>query len=477
MNIRISRTLFLIVASFVAAAALPGCKKETDPGRGGPGNNNNTPAIKKPVANAGPDQTIYMFNHFMFAALDGRASYDSSGTALRYMWRQISGPTYFAITSAETPQASFGPITNPNVFGFELKVYNANGSAWDTVLITIKKPEYCQANRAEVPVTLTYESTLPSHVQGPEMYVVEDKLIIPAWFDNETGVTSNKIYVYDRTAGSWSTIYASQARAMVTTVVAGNKILFAGGIDITDNASAVVDIYDFDTNTWTVTQLSQPRAALAGVLHGTKVYFAGGTDFTSQVSRRVDIYDLQTGTWTIQNLPSGARHGITAVATQDKVMFCGGYTYVDHSPSRVIQIYTPVSNSWSTDSLLENKVHFAATIVNNQLLFTGGDMASFHVERWNLLTNARSSACLNQWLSGPNVQRVVVKNEKVLFYSYQSSDFTEENKMDIYNWQTDTWSVGVMPVSLFPEVTGSAIAIAGQQVYLLIGDKLYLMNI
>ena len=57
--------------------------------RGGTGNTNNN---KPPVANAGPDQTILVFTNYTSVLLNGSGSHDSSGRAIQYLWRQISGP-------------------------------------------------------------------------------------------------------------------------------------------------------------------------------------------------------------------------------------------------------------------------------------------------------------------------------------------------------------------------------------------------
>ena len=76
-----------------------------------------------------------------------------------------------------------------------------------------------------------------------------------------------------------------------------------------------------------------------------------------------------------------------------------------------------------------------------------------------------------------NSNSAVTKNDKVLFYSYMTYSLMESNKFDIYNWQTNTWSIGVLPPNLVPPDKSRVMAVSGQDVYIVIGNKLYKMNI
>jgi hypothetical protein len=482
---RYTTLVTLLMCFIISAALLLSCKKETG-GSGGPRSNDTLPVTRKPpVANAGADQNIIILNHYFHTTLNGSASYDSNGTALKYKWRQLTGPTNIFIQSPEAVQTQFSTVNGPAVFTFELKVYNINGSDLDTVMISSQYPGYCQASRQEIPVSLSYLSELPSHVQGPEMYAAGNKLIFPAWFDNTTGITSNKIHIYDLMTGTWNTINASLERTAVSTVVAGDKIIFAGGVDRNYRASRVVDIYDMTTNSWTVNQLSEARSGISGVLHGNKIYFAGGFGDNEITSRRIDVYDLQSKTWSTDELPSVARTAISTVSLSDKVIFAGGYSEFDGLGSAVtspvIDIYNPVGNFWTRDTLKFNKVEFAAIAVNDNVYFAGGTFqygASFDVDIRNWTTSSKSSSCLFQPMVASNANSAVLKNDKILFYSYSPYSGIQRNKLDIYNWQTNVWSVGVLPMNLVPDNNvGTAMAVAGQQVYIIIEDKLYKMNI
>lgn len=481
-----SKTLITLLACTTICAAFSlSCNK--DPVRVIPGTpRNNDPLSgtrKPPVANAGPDQTILILHQYVFAKLNAAGSSDSSIIPLKYNWRQLTGPISISIQTPDNVETWIGPVTSPGDFSFELKAFNANGSDVDTVKISFQSPGYCPANRPEIPASLTFKSNIPGLGSYTEMYVAGNKLIFPEWFDNQTGNTTNKIHIYDLISSTWNTINASLPRTSVSTIVAGGKIFFAGGLDSDLQATRVVDIYDIATNTWTTNQLSQARGGIAATQLGNKIYFAGGVgDYQMVFSRRIDIYDLQTKTWSTDDLPTVGRVNIKAVAVQDKVLFAGGYTRFDgynfDTPSPIIEVFNTTGNYWSFDTLTVNKTEFAAIEVNNNVFFAGGVLnnnLTFHVETKNWTTLNRTYSCLSQPLIAAN-NSAVVKNDKILFYSYLPYSGLERNKFDIYNWQTNTWSVGVLPQNLVMDES-SAMAVSGQQVYIVIGNKLYQMNI
>ena len=275
-RIDMKRLTLLLNFFFITAIMLStGCNKTpvgtgTNNGTGsgsGNGSGNGSVNTKPPVANAGPDQTITVLTSYTNTILNGNNSYDSSGMSLQYFWRQIAGPANSFLQTPGDKQCSIYDINTPGVYSFELKVWNNNGTDLDTTEVTVQYPVYCQSNRPEVPVSLTFLSDLPGHIQDPEIIAAGNKLIIPAWFNNATATISNIVYLYDRVSQNWTTIHASLARIGVATIAAGGKIFFAGGVDTWDDpygATSVVDIYDLATNTWSVTNLSEARGYLPG---------------------------------------------------------------------------------------------------------------------------------------------------------------------------------------------------------------------
>jgi hypothetical protein len=476
----------------IATLLIEGCRK-TAVERGNSGNNSggnsDTTHSRPPVANAGPDLTITILTSNASAGLNGNNSYDSSGMPLQFFWRQISGPASFLQTPGQKECGVYS-INTPGVYSYELKVWNNHGADLDTTEITVLIPSYCQPNRSEVPVTLTFLTDLPEQIQDPEIITAGNKLIFPAWFNNSTGVISNNIHIYDLVAQSWTTIHASLARLGAATVSAGNKIFFAGGVNGDDvyTATSVVDIYDLTTNTWSVSNLSEARGYCKAIVSGNKIFFAGGLKNDNILSDKIDIYDLGTNSWSSAVLPGGAREVGAAVTALNKVLFCGGYTvyenptgfgYVFTTPSASIDIYDNNNGQWSVQPMQVNKGSFESISVNEKVYFAGGlinNAPTYHVEELDVNTMNSSSACLFQSLVSYNDKNAIMKDDQVVFFTPGYSGINM-NKFDIYNKQTGIWSIGFIQPNLISTSFFTAIASANNEIYAVINNKLYKMNL
>ena len=492
-------SLLMIAILMLSFIQNTGCKKTTIGSVGGSGGGGGTGTgggsgtggfnnSKPPVANAGPDQAITILNQYPFAILNGLGSYDSSWMTLQFAWRQIAGPTNSSIPNPGYKECTVNNINTPGVYSFELKVWNNNGSDLDTTDITVMYPSYCQPDRAEIPVSLSFLSDLPGQIQDPQIITAGNKLIIPAWFNNATSTISNNIYMYDRITQNWTTIQASLARIGATTIAAGNKVFFAGGSYMMNNdfiTTSVVDIYDITTNTWTVTNLSEAREGCAAVVSGNKIFFAGGTKNMIEFSNKVDIYDLETNSWSSSSLPGGARIVSAAVSVMNKVLFCGGLTEfigtvggIDYTtPTASIDIYDNNTGQWSAATMQVSKSGFAASNVNEKVYFAGGfvnNAATFHVEELNVNTMSSSSSCLHQPCPYGNA---VIKNDKIIFLGSSYYAGIAVNRFDIFNALTGEWSVGVLPPDLANNNSGRSIASVNNEVFMVIGTKLYKMNL
>ena len=86
-----------------------------------------------PFAHAGPDQTIILG----IVSLDGSGSWDLDNDIAGYQWTNISGPSSFTISNANTVQTQ---VTNlvEGIYEFELKVTDAEGLfSRDTVQVLL----------------------------------------------------------------------------------------------------------------------------------------------------------------------------------------------------------------------------------------------------------------------------------------------------------------------------------------------------
>jgi Kelch motif len=155
----------------------------------------------------------------------------------------------------------------------------------------------------------------------------------------------------DRSTKKMSTAKLSRARHSVSSLVAGNKIFFAGGRDAVNHTLDVVDIFDLVTRTWSVQKLSVPRADMALVSFGTKVFFAGGDLGFGSASSRVDIYDLNTGQWTVTELPTAAI-GIHPVTLGNELVFAGGVNILQSKAINQAVFMDPSSLSTRTECMV-----------------------------------------------------------------------------------------------------------------------------
>jgi hypothetical protein len=266
-----------------------------------------------------------------------------------------------------------------------------------------------------------------------------------------TGVAFSTVDIFDTQSQSWSVYNLSVPRFNVAAFSLGNKVFFVGGVDTQLGiAYDVIDIYDVETQQWTITSLDDVRVVYGGVVNdlvilpggfvssgvtkrvdiinfngpssidslsvarawvgvtsvGNKMLIGGGAISGDIQSDTVDIYDALTGTWTAANL-SLARSfadGQNAVTACGRAYFLGGGILNLNGPYwdaayNVIDIYDPVTDSWSVDYLLHSYVHRAAVSVGDKILVAGGiTMTGFYRSDVEIYTCPPSS-CLPEGIT------------------------------------------------------------------------------
>lgn len=182
--------------------------------------------------------------------------------------------------------------------------------------------------------------------------------------------------MYDASTGNWTTGALSEPRAAMASAVVGTKAVFAGGYKFNGEVSDRVDIYDFSTGVWQTAALSQPRGFLSAATAGAKVVIAGGLLASNAPTDRVDIYDSETGTWTISSISTARGFIDNAASACGKAFFMGGcivdfQTNAETDSSDVVDIYDPVSNTWSVEHL-SHKIFDNAVVANGNRIFSAG---------------------------------------------------------------------------------------------------------
>jgi hypothetical protein len=263
---------------------------------------------KSPVANAEKDTTIIL--PVDSVKPDGSASYDTDGTIISYQWSKISGPVSFIFTTATAAKNTVKNLI-AGVYQFELKVTDNGGlPAKDTVQIFVIDP--AQPNQplvadAGIDQTILLPASTTIH-DGSGSYDLNNnitsyactKISGPTAFSilnpgsDVTQLTNlvEGIYQFELKVTDAGNLFAkntmlvnvnpeplpstctpfnrpiineqlipfgtlSEARRWINIASTDNKIVFAGGQNLSGPSSAV-DIYDMSTHTWTETQISNP---------------------------------------------------------------------------------------------------------------------------------------------------------------------------------------------------------------------------
>ena len=194
----------------------------------------------------------------------------------------------------------------------------------------------------------------------------------------QSPVFLNTVDLYNTETGVWTVDHLSIARMGITATVVGDLAFFAGGIGVIDNTYKTterVDIYNFTTKTWSQASLSQARAFASAVTVGGKVMIAGGITEIDKPTDRVDIYDASTGIWTTALLSDPRAAIENAVVVSGKAYFVGGGNFMGggfNYPSKVIDIYDPVHDKWTIDSLSQPLESHSVAGIGNHLVVAGG---------------------------------------------------------------------------------------------------------
>ena len=187
-------------------------------------------------------------------------------------------------------------------------------------------------------------------------------------------LTAISLFSLPLSAQNWSLEHlpGDQAIAGASGTVVGNKIIIAGGVRSDQSSSDGVFIYDVTTGTWTEATLAAPRESLPGVTVGNKAIFAGGGKWvpgTGYVgSPLIDIYDAALDVWTTDTLPLAApRLGVALAAIGDKVYMAGGQD-INGIESNQMFVYHPETGIFQNTTMPYAASYFIAAAADFKLL-------------------------------------------------------------------------------------------------------------
>lgn len=424
---------------------------------------------KPPVANAGLDQTIILPANTV--TLDGSGSVDSSNKITKQSWEKISGPSSFNITDSTALQTQVTSLVK-GTYQFELRVTDANGLfSRDTMQIVVMASFVSDCNISDRPlvnVKPTFIGTLSEARRYVTIAAAGNKILFAGGSDLTDGSFEfSTVDIYDTLHHIWSTGKLSVPRYNMSVVTEGEKVFFSGGHTVSQNnwnLFSTVDIYDGITNTWGKIQLSERRMDLATVLSGNRILFGGGLTGPSDqaptdVSNKVDIYDLSSQAWTTSKL-SQSRAELSAVALGSKVYFAGGnrehstYTW-SCNPTNVADVYDMDSKSWSIFNMRSALANRAAISLNGKIYWAGGENLACGSDTWSLSSEVEIFDTATQTCT---YSCLFQPNSRLTAVAkdnlilFFTGAGTIKDRFDIYDTTTGAWSIGVLPSLYAPTI-------------------------
>jgi hypothetical protein len=193
---------------------------------------------------------------------------------------------------------------------------------------------------ADIVNTVTWRQTTRtlSEKRGQIEAIVAGNKVLLAGGEGADSFNSNAVDVYDGEFNTWSasTMTLNGNAESLYSAVIGNKVYFLG-----EENRSLLDVYDAAYGTWDIVPIPVQHAAGSFAAAGDKLFLA---DFVGGV----EVYDCNSGMWdTLGNL-SVPRSGLSGVAVGDKLLFAGGYCCSGNTD--VVDIYTGIGNAVSPSS-------------------------------------------------------------------------------------------------------------------------------
>lgn len=164
---------------------------------------------------------------------------------------------------------------------------------------------------------------------------------------------TNLTRIYDIDANTWTLGSAAPLpnRSEGAAATHGGYLYAVGGR--AGGPLADLDRYAVESDTWiSLPDMPTPRRGLAAAVVGNALYAIGGSSGTAPCSgaplATVERYDIDSQQWTtVAPLPS-PRSDLAAAAHGGKIYVFGGCTGSTAAVTNAVDVYDPVSDTWST---------------------------------------------------------------------------------------------------------------------------------
>ncbi len=159
----------------------------------------------------------------------------------------------------------------------------------------------------------------------------------------------------------WQTVTESERLQGLGMVAYGTKLIVAGGFNARNaegdkqdlHSTAAVSVFDTKTNEWSkLPNLPEPRSSHDVAIIGDTVYVVGGWQLRSPEESHwhttawaLNLKETDPK-WTAIAAPTFERRAVAAIGHANKLYVIGGMNR-DGGTTRDVEIYDPVTNSWT----------------------------------------------------------------------------------------------------------------------------------
>jgi N-acetylneuraminic acid mutarotase len=246
-------------------------------------------------------------------------------------------------------------------------------------------------------------ASYPNGIMDNSADIIDGKVYSVGGVDDITFGITNKGFVYDAAANTWTAIADMPvAREKPGVAAVNGKLYVTGGWDTAGNPVAQTDVYDPATNSWaTVAANPTPTAAPGVAVANGKIYFVGGClDGNCTPGDKTVVYDPGSDSWATVASYIHTDSWESCGGIDGKV-YCAGGT-AGNSTFKDGAAYDPGSDSWTAIAALPIDLWGSASgAANGMLLASGGVTNGF-----STLTNQGYAydPSSDSWTALPNAQ-------------------------------------------------------------------------
>ncbi len=315
-----------------------------------------------PVADAGPDQTVYEGDVVQF---NGTGSYDPDSR----------GRAWVNKSSIATPRlAVAGAVLND-------ELYVIGGGEWHGYYgLESAVEKYDPKTDSWINETPIFE---PHSYMG--VGVVNGKLYAMGGAARNQSQSTNLEFDPDTHVWVNKTPMPSPRHNFAVAVVNDKIYAIGGKKHAFMTVLSRVEEYDPATDSWT-RRADMPigRAGLAAAVYDSKIYAIGGHNYSDYVDRNatlVEVYDPATDTWTSASPLLTGRSDLTAETLGGKIYAIGGWepgpVIPEAAPaSNVTEVYDPATDTWaSAEAMWETRAKFVSGVIDGRIYVVAGHSA------------------------------------------------------------------------------------------------------